>query len=215
MPAWRRSSLFTSLHGTNVLKHDIERLDYSAGRSSNSHQLLQPPATCLLYCPHKACSKIRECASIKLFDKGKWGSLKCPHCLHSCTSRKWLCSCGIPWFGCALHSCTGFACRPLTHRARALPSTCTPGKAAWSNSSAPPQTLVVQNQGEGPVTRHTKRRRLSGKSCLARSVSSSRKRLNESNEQAIASIKRLRMSQFVPHAHDTARPPGHLSSVVE
>ena len=98
-PAWRKISK------VNVaLPSGADLLVPPAGHEVATCQ----PVRMSLCCPE--CLSSKEVACISLFRHGRWKQLHCLRCSAFFSSRRWTCTCGSVWCGCALHAASGFLC---------------------------------------------------------------------------------------------------------
>ncbi len=94
------------------------------------------------------CAASKQVRHITLYKSGKWNSLDCTACATSKSSRQWLCVCGTPWIGCAIHSASGFLCvSPVRTAIKRKLNCLTPTENYTSNSRSDIALLGSSNQG--------------------------------------------------------------------
>jgi hypothetical protein len=158
-----------------------------------------------------------------LYKSGKWTSLDCTACATTKSSRQWLCVCGTPWIGCAIHSASGFLCVSPARTATKRKLNClTPTENYTSNSRSDIALLGSANQGVFKRKRTPRKhefpndlkRAQSGSSVLTNHSAQSSKRvrftgstsLHQNTKRAphllqadaVASIKRMRSAEPLP-----------------
>ena len=178
-PAWRKSSFFRC---SNAISLSVATL------SSESVPSLLGRNPLVLLCPVVACRHMRDVTTTPLYNKGKWSSLSCAKCARMATCRKWLCICGVPWFGCTHHGPVGFVCGKASgsvkrERPQTVPA---PVPTTFSNNESFPRTPIdatIAFDGDPARKRaHLQKRGL--KRRLSRT---------SDNSSAVASVSRLRL----------------------
>ena len=113
---WAQVSIGGKLHQVALrrLQASIAHAQVPAHDPSNSQTLeVTPrPTSFILSCPGCRCKK--DTKHTRLYHHtNKPCILHCKNCHKSSSSRRWQCSCCIPWFTCPTHRTQGFACRPI------------------------------------------------------------------------------------------------------
>jgi hypothetical protein len=201
-PAWRRTHFFKSSKVIDDAIANIEKRDVFG----SSFDAL---GAVFLTCPVGGCGQKRDVSRVNLFTHGKWASLSCPACVKTHTVRKWLCPCGLPWYGCGYHSNLGFCCGISKGRGvkRVLADPPFFVKPLVSNFEQPPRTPIDASIGvDGPPP---KRLRFKQRN-LKRSLS-----FTSEQREAVSSVARMRvLRESCDQAHsscDAQRPASGVS----
>ncbi len=169
------------------------------------------------------CSATKQVRHITLYKSGKWNTLTCTACATSKSSRQWLCACGAPWIGCAMHSASGFLClSPVRTAPKRKLNYLIPTENYTSNSRNDIASLGSANQGVFKRKRTPRKqdstnnlkRAPSGSSVSVNHPAQSSKRVRFTGgssmhqptkraphllcADAVASIKRLRSAEPLP-----------------
>ena len=151
-----------------------------------------------LSCPVCKCSK--ECINQVLIKGTAWRSILCPqpHCRRARTSAKWQCACNKLWYLCHIHGPVGHAAGAANAKLPRQPNSNEPSSSSHGRHQPSAPELVM------PVEPGPKRQKVDGRHGREQTQHGKRrsstqgplpKRRKQCNEEAIASIARMRESR--------------------
>jgi hypothetical protein len=151
-----------------------------------------------LSCPVCKCSK--ECINQVLIKGTTWRSILCPqpHCRRARTSAKWQCACNKLWYLCHIHGPVGHAAGAANAKLPRQPNSNEPSSSSHGRHQPSAPELVM------PVEPGPKRQKVDGRHGVEHKQNGKRrsstqgplpKRRRQCNDEAIASIARMRESR--------------------
>ena len=180
VPAWRRAHVFRC---SSVIDDGIAAIDKRVVFGCSLATL----SAFFVTCPTSGCRHKRDVSRTRLFTHGKWASVSCSVCARAHTARKWLCPCGLPWYGCGYHSNLGFCCGISKGRGVKRVSADPPVfvKPLVSNFEQPPRTPIDASIGvDGPPPKRLRFKQRNLKRALS---------FTSEQREAVSSISRMRV----------------------